>query len=280
MSDAVPQMQVADLLQRLRRRQRECRIELEEITTAITLIERVMAQDAIAEPTADESVSTLEQVPVAQVVRHWTPAKSIARGRTSDASRRSDMAWRQEAVRILEGARTSKQSELATGPTQFDALIQLARENGGVIRVADARNYFIRHGLTRSSPRNVYTNIHHQLRRSELFEPVGPGEFRLVPRSPMAAESTQPDEDSPELVAGMRGREDMDEQDELVDRLAKAGWHLGGKVSYPGGAVELKLRPAPDTSGEPVRSIFGSDIDDAIRKELARLEAEDTAREP
>ena len=41
----------------------------------------------------------------------------------------------------------------------------------------------------------------------------------------------------------------------------------------------MKLRPAPDTSGDPVRSIYGTDVDDAIHKELQRLEAE-SAGEP
>lgn len=62
------------------------------------------------------------------------------------------------------------------------------------------------------------------------------------------------------------------EPDDLVSRLATAGWHAGGWTQYPDGTVEVKLRPAPETSGEPVRSIYGTDVDDAIRNELKRLE--------
>jgi hypothetical protein len=69
------------------------------------------------------------------------------------------------------------------------------------------------------------------------------------------------------------------DRDELVSRLAMAGWHFGGWTQNPDGTVEVKLRLAPETSGEPVRSIYGADVDDAIRKELQRLEAENTASE-
>jgi hypothetical protein len=41
----------------------------------------------------------------------------------------------------------------------------------------------------------------------------------------------------------------------------------------------VKVRPALETSGEPVRSIFGTDLNDAIRKELTRLEEENTTGE-
>jgi hypothetical protein len=62
-----------------------------------------------------------------------------------------------------------------------------------------------------------------------------------------------------------------DEHLDLVSKLAIAGWYLGGKTVYPNG-VAVHLRPAPETSGDPVRSIFGKDEDDAIRQELKRLE--------
>jgi hypothetical protein len=70
------------------------------------------------------------------------------------------------------------------------------------------------------------------------------------------------------------------DRDDLLSKLAKAGWHVGGWTRNPDGTVEVKLRLAPETSGEPERSIFGTDVDDAIRKELQRLEAENTASEP
>jgi hypothetical protein len=62
----------------------------------------------------------------------------------------------------------------------------------------------------------------------------------------------------------------------LVGELAKAGWYIGGKTVYPNG-VAVHLRPAPETSGEPIRSIFGEDEEDAISRELKRLEKSDDA---
>jgi hypothetical protein len=63
-----------------------------------------------------------------------------------------------------------------------------------------------------------------------------------------------------------------DDWPDLVDRLAEAGWYLGGMTRSPH-RVELHLRPAPETSGEPVRTIVGTDENDAIRRELQRLAA-------
>jgi hypothetical protein len=76
----------------------------------------------------------------------------------------------------------------------------------------------------------------------------------------------------------------VNERDELVDqqikdRLADAGWNLNGYTWNPDGTVKVGLRRAPDTSGNPVRYISGSDINDAIRKELERLAAEGTTGE-
>jgi hypothetical protein len=72
----------------------------------------------------------------------------------------------------------------------------MAKENDGIIRVAEARDWLIRDGLTKSTPRNVYTNIHHQLRKSDQFVQVGSGEFQLVSRSPMAIGPAQPNDGS------------------------------------------------------------------------------------
>jgi len=67
-----------------------------------------------------------------------------------------------------------------------------------------------------------------------------------------------------------------DERTDLVNRLAQAGWHIGAQTGNPDGTVEVQLHPAPEISGDPVRSIYGTDLDDAIRKELELLEAEGT----
>jgi hypothetical protein len=67
-----------------------------------------------------------------------------------------------------------------------------------------------------------------------------------------------------------------DERTDLVNRLAQAGWHLGEQIRNPDGTLEVQLHPSPEISGDPVRSIYGTDLDDAIRQELELLEAEGT----
>jgi hypothetical protein len=69
------------------------------------------------------------------------------------------------------------------------------------------------------------------------------------------------------------------ERHELSARLAKAGWIVDGSELSPGG-IKVGLRVAPDTSGDPARYIYGADVNDALRKELERLEAESNASEP
>jgi hypothetical protein len=49
----------------------------------------------------------------------------------------------------------------------------------------------------------------------------------------------------------------------LVGRLEKAGLYVGGQTRHLDDSVEVKLRNTPDTSGEPERSFFGTDRDDA-----------------
>jgi hypothetical protein len=68
------------------------------------------------------------------------------------------------------------------------------------------------------------------------------------------------------------------ERADYKDRLEKFGWTRGPHKLRPDG-VEVRLRRVSDTSGEGERSIYGTDIDDAIRKEVERLEAEGTAGE-
>lgn len=66
------------------------------------------------------------------------------------------------------------------GLTHNEALMLIAKENGGTIRPADAKDILIAAGLTKGKPRNVATHVYHLLSRSEQFEHVSPGTFRLV----------------------------------------------------------------------------------------------------
>ena len=67
-----------------------------------------------------------------------------------------------------------------------------------------------------------------------------------------------------------------DERTDLVNRLAQTGWHIGEQTQNLDGTIEVQLHPSPEISGDPVRSIYGADLDDAIRKELELLEVEGT----
>jgi hypothetical protein len=62
------------------------------------------------------------------------------------------------------------------------------------------------------------------------------------------------------------------ERSDLSHRLSELGWNVDGWEAAPDGVgVKVGLRVAPATSGEPARYISGTDVDDALRKELDRL---------
>jgi hypothetical protein len=67
--------------------------------------------------------------------------------------------------------------------TQYEALVQIAEDNEGIIRTSKARDILIQAGLTQSKPKNAYTNIHHLLSKSDEFEKIGEGVFRLISTS-------------------------------------------------------------------------------------------------
>jgi hypothetical protein len=72
-----------------------------------------------------------------------------------------------------------------------------------------------------------------------------------------------------------------DERDDYSNRLRNLGWISGGGGRvYRDGTVEVRLRRSPETSGKGERSVYGTDFEDAIRKEVQRLEAEGKAGEP
>jgi hypothetical protein len=67
-----------------------------------------------------------------------------------------------------------------------------------------------------------------------------------------------------------------DERTDLVNRLVQAGCDIGEQTQNRDDTVEVQLQPLPEISGDPVRSNYSTDLDDAIRKELELLEAEGT----
>jgi hypothetical protein len=74
--------------------------------------------------------------------------------------------------------------------------------------------------------------------------------------------------------------QDYAESAELEQRVSGAGWHIVRDAEIPGGyAVEFQQAPysefVPDA---PTRTVEGSDRNDAIRRFLAGLTAEQPAR--
>jgi hypothetical protein len=66
------------------------------------------------------------------------------------------------------------------GLTQVQALVRMAQENEGVVRVRDARRIFMATGLAKGKPKYVGPHLYHILKDAEQFERVAPGTFKLV----------------------------------------------------------------------------------------------------
>ena len=68
------------------------------------------------------------------------------------------------------------------GMSQIEAIVSLAKNKGGVVRVADAKQMLIETGKTKSKkPYSIATSI--IIRNGHLFEWVSPGTYRLIPYS-------------------------------------------------------------------------------------------------
>lgn len=80
-----------------------------------------------------------------------------------------------------EPDRSTSWTRSLRGLTQPEALIRIAEENGGLVRVMDAKKIFLEAGLSKGKLKNVNSHIHHILARSDRFERVGAGVFRLQP---------------------------------------------------------------------------------------------------
>ena len=64
------------------------------------------------------------------------------------------------------------------GMTQRKALVEIARRNGGNVRVSEAKRLLISAGLIKN-PKKGWGIVYTTLSRSSEFEKIGPGEFRL-----------------------------------------------------------------------------------------------------
>lgn len=88
---------------------------------------------------------------------------------------------RREDQQILPlPANTGEWRKKLRGLTHIEALIKIAKENDGVVRVADAKRILVDANLTTAKARNVSSHIYHTLARSERFERTDPGVFRLA----------------------------------------------------------------------------------------------------
>lgn len=77
-------------------------------------------------------------------------------------------------------------TRILSGLGQTDALIRIALENGGILRVTEAKRILIEAGKVRGQHKNVAGHIYHLVHASEKFEKVEPGVFRLVGSTPHA----------------------------------------------------------------------------------------------
>ena len=64
------------------------------------------------------------------------------------------------------------------GLTQVQALTVIAKHHGGTFKAQEAKRLLIRAGVMRET-KNSTNTIHAVIRRSEKFDPVRPGEYRL-----------------------------------------------------------------------------------------------------
>lgn len=90
------------------------------------------------------------------------------------------------------------------GLTQYEALVRIAKDNGGVLRISDARDILIKAGLSKGSPRNVYGSIYNKLRLSDEFAWISEGTYRLIFASPPSADDHGSERDGRVLSAPAR----------------------------------------------------------------------------
>ena len=65
------------------------------------------------------------------------------------------------------------------GKTQSEALIGIARNNGGRLKISDAKEILIRVGLIKK-PKHAWTIVYNAVNRDSRFTKTGKGEYRLV----------------------------------------------------------------------------------------------------
>jgi len=90
---------------------------------------------------------------------------------------------RKDANRAVPVPPTAEQilfTELRTKKTQLAALIAIAKHNGGILRTRDAKPLLQRMHLMKVT-KNASNILYNVINRSERFDNVGPGVYRLRP---------------------------------------------------------------------------------------------------
>ena len=74
------------------------------------------------------------------------------------------------------------------GMTHKDAVVAIAKANGGVVRAQDAKRLMIKWGVMKAT-KNATNMTHNVILRSDLFDRIGPGEYRLRPTDRASGDS-------------------------------------------------------------------------------------------
>lgn len=74
------------------------------------------------------------------------------------------------------------------GLSHSDAVVAIAKFNGGLVRTQDAKRLMIKAGIM-SKTKNSTNMAHNAIQRTGKFERVSPGEYRLLPDKPKEEES-------------------------------------------------------------------------------------------
>lgn len=95
----------------------------------------------------------------------------------------------QQTLASIEEIRPATIPNNLLGKTAREACIEIARNNGGIVRVADAKDALVAARILKPS-KNTWAIVYTTLKRSEEFEKAGPsGVFRLV--NPLAPSDAQ-----------------------------------------------------------------------------------------
>ena len=159
-------------LERLRAEREATAARLEQLTAAVEAAERIVPE---------LTVSTMSHTHAAPTVEPPEAPETATIESDPNATSGFVRVPGRESVSLVRNANARRRLH---GLTHHEALVALARDNDGKLIVADAVEKFIEAGLTRSKPRDVYGAIHTQLRKSDRFEKLCAGEFRLISASP------------------------------------------------------------------------------------------------